>query len=530
MEFYVNERIINEETIFPLIVLSKDSWNDLGYVTGFSLKFFNNHDEYLKVKYHYLGFLKIGKMGMYHDDKFSYQKYVENTELPKDSFKRLSNEYFSLGQDVSYYSNIAKNFDRHGREEILTALRDVSFCEDAFDVAIKEIVFSRALLRNLSQHTVLNEFKNVAHDIVGIPSEYQLELELKNEINKTPYVINVKPNSLPNTNLHALIGRNGVGKSFFFKSLITKLATYSDNESQSFFLSVKGTEDISSIMAIDFSVFDSTMPKKDIPADPFRSKLRYTFIGFPFKSQYKQNEDSEIKKKFEDLDIFKNDRPIENELIMEFLYLSVLIQKKETHLSMLISVISIVESDPMFKDNKVHEWFLNESEELEKDRLKKFYQLSSGHKICLLMLLEMVINIENNSLVLIDEPELHLHPPLLSSLIKAINYLLVLKNAVGIVATHSPVVLQEISSNCVWIMERKKREVKIKRPKMNTFGANLNDITREVFKLEVENSGYEKLIKEVMEESTSIEEVFNKFDGHLSENAKLLIASTWGDC
>lgn len=528
MDFYINESLITQETEFPLIVLSRDYWNDVGYVTGFSLRLFNEFSDYSVGEYHSLGFLKIGKTGMFHDDEIAYQSRVAQTELPEGSFKSLTDDYFSVGQDVSYYNNIVKNFDREGREEIFKALRDVAYSQESFEIASQETVFSRALLRNLSKHTVLNEFRNVALDIEGIPSKYQLVLELENEINKTPFVINVQPGSLPNTNLHALIGRNGVGKSYFFKSLIKMLSNSSNEDPQDFFSSVNGIEDISSIMAIDFSVFDSTMPKKDISADILRSKLRYTFIGFPFKSQYKQDKDSEIKKQFEDLNIFFEDRAIENELIMEFMYLSVLIFKKDNHLIMLNSVIKIVESDPMFEQNKVHEWFDNNSKELERERLKKFYQLSSGHKICLLMLLEMVINIENNSLVLIDEPELHLHPPLLSSLIKAINHLLVLKNAVGIVATHSPVVLQEVSSNCVWIIERKKRQIEIKRPKMNTFGANLNEITREVFKLEVEKSGYEQLIKEVMKESDSVEEVFAKFNGHLSENAKLLIASTWG--
>lgn len=46
--------------------------------------------------------------------------------------------------------------------------------------------------------------------------------------------------------------------------------------------------------------------------------------------------------------------------------------------------------------------------------------------------------------MLIDEPEGHLHPPLLSAFVRALSELLVNRNGVAIIATHSPVVLQEV--------------------------------------------------------------------------------------
>ena len=55
---------------------------------------------------------------MFHDDEIAYQSRVAQTELPEGSFKSLTDDYFSVGQDVSYYNNIVKNFDREGREEI----------------------------------------------------------------------------------------------------------------------------------------------------------------------------------------------------------------------------------------------------------------------------------------------------------------------------------------------------------------------------------------------------------------------------
>lgn len=535
MMFYFSERssehIIDEKSEFPAFVLSRDAWNDAGYVTGFILKYYETYDEYVGAQSYHIGLLKIGKKGMEHDDDIAYLKNEVNTELPGNIFKILGEDYFSLGQDISYYNNIVRKFNLEERETFFTALRDVAFSEEYFNNALGEKVLGSSLLRNSSKISVENELRNLIHGSEGKSSEYELKLIIEKEVNNTPFLMKVIPNSLPQSNLHALIGRNGVGKSFFFKSLVSSLSNhnYEDDEvGVSFFKDIYGVEEISSIIAIDLSVFDSTMPKESIDADPLNNKLRYTFVGFPFERNNLPTDEDSIKEKYADLNIFKKGRTIESYLIMEFRQLSIILLKRESQLLMLSKALNIVESDPMFKENRVHEWFLSDSEESDKTRLKNFYKLSSGHKICLLMLMEMVLNIEINSLVLIDEPELHLHPPLLSSLIQAINYLLVTKNAIALVATHSPVVLQEISSDCVWIMEREVREIKISRPDIKTFGANINELTRAVFKLEVENSGYEKLIKDVMLESESIEQTFVKFDNQLSENAKLMIAATWG--
>lgn len=55
---------------------------------------------------------------------------------------------------------------------------------------------------------------------------------------------------------------------------------------------------------------------------------------------------------------------------------------------------------------------------------------------------------------MLDEPESHLHPPLLSAFIRSLSELLILRNGVAIIATHSPVILQEVPKRCAWILNR----------------------------------------------------------------------------
>ncbi|MFD7630846.1 AAA family ATPase [Streptomyces sp. NPDC059851] len=63
----------------------------------------------------------------------------------------------------------------------------------------------------------------------------------------------------------------------------------------------------------------------------------------------------------------------------------------------------------------------------------------------------LIEHVAERSLVLIDEPESHLHPPLLASFIQTLSRLLTERNGVAVVATHSPpVVLQEVPRSCVY--------------------------------------------------------------------------------
>jgi AAA domain, putative AbiEii toxin, Type IV TA system len=72
-----------------------------------------------------------------------------------------------------------------------------------------------------------------------------------------------------------------------------------------------------------------------------------------------------------------------------------------------------------------------------------FLAWSTGHKIALHVVASLVAHSTRKSLILFDEPEMHLHPPLTAALMHAVRIVLEEKNAFAIIATHSPVILQE---------------------------------------------------------------------------------------
>jgi predicted ATP-dependent endonuclease of OLD family len=165
-----------------------------------------------------------------------------------------------------------------------------------------------------------------------------------------------------------------------------------------------------------------------------------------------------------------------------------------------------------------------DADDLGRQAGRLFRRLSSGHKIVLLTITKLVERVEERTLVLIDEPEAHLHPPLLAALIRAVSDLLINRNGVAVVATHSPVVLQEVPRSCVWKLRRHGGGAVVERPEIETFAENIGRLTHEVFGLEVTRSGFYKMIAEAIGPDDDFEDVINKFDHELGLEGRALIS------
>lgn len=122
-----------------------------------------------------------------------------------------------------------------------------------------------------------------------------------------------------------------------------------------------------------------------------------------------------------------------------------------------------------------------------------------------------------------DEPESHLHPPLLSAFVRALSDLLHDQNGLAIMATHSPVVLQEIPSSCVWKIYRVGKNITVDRPKIETFAENVGLLTSEVFSLEVERSGFHNLLIKSVESGKTYEEIVSDYNSQLGFEGRAIL-------
>lgn len=187
--------------------------------------------------------------------------------------------------------------------------------------------------------------------------------------------------------------------------------------------------------------------------------------------------------------------------------------------------VATLANDPVFADANAAD-LLNSAEEDWRSVAFEFFhkRLSSGHKIVLLTITRLVELVDERTLVLMDEPEGHLHPPLLSAFVRSLSDLLVRRNGVAILATHSPVVLQEVPQSCAWILQRTGHSSVAERPSIETFGENLGVLTREVFGFEVTTAGFYGLIQEAVHGTfpPSYEQVLGHFNGKLGAEGRAI--------
>jgi hypothetical protein len=170
--------------------------------------------------------------------------------------------------------------------------------------------------------------------------------------------------------------------------------------------------------------------------------------------------------------------------------------------------LETLEADPIFRDAEIASLASVEGDDELKAAAKTLFQrLSSGHKIVLLTVTRLVQSVEEKTLVLIDEPEAHLHPPLLAAFVRALSDLLINRNGVAIIAKHSPVVLQEVPRSCVWKIRRAGSRVVAERSDIETFGENVGVLTREVLGLEVTRSGFHKMLRDAVAETPDFDAI-----------------------
>lgn len=102
--------------------------------------------------------------------------------------------------------------------------------------------------------------------------------------------------------------------------------------------------------------------------------------------------------------------------------------------------------------------------------------------------------------IIIDEPENSLHPPYVSALLKILNiFCKVNMYGCSIMATHSPIVLQEFTSDMVRIVERDPEgKTVFKRPDFETYGENIGILTDRIFGRDPLNTGFRQTLKNIV--------------------------------
>lgn len=491
-------RVIKRRDAMPpepmLAYLVQDAWDDWGeFNTLYRLTVFDGD----KKKYS-IGDLKIGE--------FSMPRGQSSPSIPSE-FPSLDDNFFSLGQDNSFYQNIYK-LQKPLRTEILEKLNDIVIDDDLLQRAISERVTKISLLRSVSISSIRGQFRRILSGqaiSTTYAFTYTLPKQRGSDRDSIKLRFRVKPDSLPPSNIHVLIGRNGVGKTHILNKMARALkgngGLSSTNGVFEFDENIND-EQFSGVVSVSFSAFDPFQPLPE-------AKDKSVGVGYSYVGLKRQ---SNIGGKVGTL---KTPEILRREFVK-----SLRSSLQGANRDRWQKTMSLFEDDPGFRDaeitslDEVLEAALAEEDgsDFDSEAGSRFDALSTGHKLVVFTLTKMVELVEERTLVLFDEPESNLHPPLLAQFVRALSDLLTDRNGVAILATHSPVVLQEVPRNCAWILARSGSLTSADRPEEETFGENVGVLTREIFGLEVMNSGFHKLLAKAVSRSDSLESVMEEFD------------------
>jgi len=490
----------NRDSRRGICYLTTDRWDDYHFKTQFYLTYLAADGTQ-----HEIGNVKIGGRG-WAEDQLS-------PDLP-DRFEELGDDLFSVGQDDDYYTRL-RGLPDIGRT-VMRALRDVAYNNEIFEQIRDEPVTRVSLLRELSAAAVTGRLQRLAHGLVPLtPYSFSYRWPLSDGDTHDKLDFHVTPDVLPPTNIHVVIGRNGAGKTRLLHGMGSALLGQREaGQHVGRFLIGEDeatANDIANVVSVTFSAFDPFDPLPEAATKGHH--IKYSYVGLrrePVDGQRPTTKDAD-------------------DLAEEFVS-SLRRCTEGARRRRWLRAMEALSSDPNFAESELH-LLVDRRDDLGDDDAQvrrtqafdRFRDLSSGHSIVLLTMTKLVEKVDERTLVLLDEPESHLHPPLLSAFVRALSDLLTDRNGIAVVATHSPVVLQEVPATCVRIIERSGSAREVFEPSLETFGENVGTLTREVFGLEVTSTGFYALLAAKAQHARSYDEAAEAFDNQLGGEAAAVL-------
>lgn len=461
---------------YPFFRIIKINWNDFGAYTTYRLEYFTES----KNSYN-IGVFKI------------LQNENQSTELPNE-FYSLDDSYISLGQSVEFYkellrvskgnfeikdvllalNDISWNNNKGGKFESYTNYRNSLFRDSSAESAYR---FGRAIVLKQDYSENFSFLYNMK--IEGATSSFDVFLDFDREDKLSGRIVGV-------------IGKNAVGKTTLVSNIandlvnITERTEESKKEQLEKFLNEKPM--FSKVVAVSYSAFDDF----PIPEQPPKG---YVYCGLRTESNKGLLEDNYIKNLYK---IKKKER-----LSYWVMYINNILGHSE-------DIIDKIDKE----SNKMSKY--NESDLKFSSCLKS---LSSGQSILVHFITAILANIENNSLIIFDEPETHLHPNAIASLFNVFHRVLRDYDSYSIVSTHSPIIIQEIPTKRVIMLERDGNTTYVRPLGIETFGESISELTRHVFDT-ISIPNYYKEVLEDLSRRNDFKSINNLFSNELSFNAK----------
>lgn len=466
MLFYVDKENTHPKYVgdskysYPCFVLFHDRWDDFGYKTQFDLYYYETINSYSQI-----GSIKIICKQL-KDDKGGW-----TFDYLRESFEKLDSDWCSLGQNEEYYKNIKNLFNKDIASKLLNNLRDCSLDYSIVADFETKHSFSTSLLRTNDAEKMLRQGRLLIND-EDLKCFFHVKFNfspLYNTIQNVDINFNFENISdYYSRRIYCLIGENGVGKTQILSQFLEGANLY----------------------------------KKQFGKIIYLSNNYYEHLNFDEENEYiincglteKKNDDVYI---MNEVSLKKN--IIENLKKLKKKYYNT---SEQRYIDRFLGNISELFINVDFSELEG----FNYSGDFEKF-LSSFSILSSGESALLYNLINMLSNIRFNSLLLFDEPEVHLHPNFITKFMDFLYQMLKIFDSFAIICTHSTFIVREVKADSVYILNRIDNYCTVRKIKYESLGANAMTLANDIFENVEIQPFFQKEIKRMVHDGLSEEEI-----------------------
>jgi len=505
-----------------LLALSGDNWDDYGTKTTFKASLYFEGERF--------------------DFNFNYKILIDGSSYSAETLNKLKKEgwdgffpipdidYISIPSDIDFYYSLLSKLGEKKAVILLQNLKDASLLINNFQdknaKALSESEgFTSSILRESGAIKAYNDGWRIFDGSLNEINSFDLNI-LTAEMQSKKIPFRFHSTILP-YDINILIGPNGIGKSYSLKSLVEywlKTGIGSPKHLEKLgHIPFDTPPNISKLILVSYSPFEEFT--LDLSKAHLQDKQAYKYFGFRYQNENGEvginrnlpsynSAESIIKSLYDDEKFnFIENRvkkiatvysALSNAFSFEHMALevkdvsllspfaaSIIKIDDKSYLRLFPGIVdSIGESDLLSACNLVSGVLFINGESI--------CQLSSGQRLFTYIVINVVGELRENSLVVIDEPELFLHPTLEIEFVSLLKLVLKPFKSKAILATHSLSVVREVPSNCVHIFRDEGHGLDVIKPPFETFGGDMQRISSYVFGDKSVTKPYEDLLVELI--------------------------------
>ncbi len=413
-----------------------------------------------------------------------------------------SDIFASLQMEVDEYRRIGRQFSPGTAVLALEAMHDLAVEENkasprAWLAKVKKLdAFSVGLLRPTSRYFA---YRRGYDFLVGNEAEAiskaaaSAKLTFKLDAFSEPHAISLSFGKTAEVSrrINVLIGRNGVGKSQTLSHLIKALAFPKSKKAR-----IEPQGEFNRVIAFSGVAAQSSLPSKS----PAPRNLQYHYYNLsPGHGRGKHHRvtaalvdlvrSNDILNDMYRIDVFAES--VKGWMSLEQIYLPLTevendpdVRWRQSIIQGGVRYVSVKEILTLPGEMRRLKGLggVDQSKSPRFRFSEKLTPLSSGQELFFRFALHLCCSIDVGTLVLIDEPENHLHPNFVTDLMALLRSILEQTGSFALIASHSPFVVREVTHNDVSIMERTTNgSPGVRSPRLRTLGASVAAVSLYVF-------------------------------------------------